>query len=148
MIEEQKVSQPSLEASQQTVEKVMSRLVDTAKVDAVFGQPVERGNATVIPCSEVSVGFGFGFGSGPAGEKANQTGGGAGAGGGARGRPIAAIIVTQDDVRVEPIMDLTKVALAGMTTGTFMLVWLLRLVRGTKGEKGPSISKIKRAIES
>ena len=148
MIEGQKVSQPRLDVAQQTVEKIMSRVVDTAKVDAVFGQPVERGNATIIPCSEISVGFGFGSGSGPADEKGNQGGGGAGAGGGARGRPIAAIVVTQDDVRVEPIMDLTKVALAGMTTGTFMLLWLLRLVRGTKGEKGPSFSKLKKAMKS
>jgi uncharacterized spore protein YtfJ len=148
MIEGQKVSHPRIDLAQQTVEKVLIRVVDTAKVDAVFGQPVERGNATVIPCSEVSVGFGFGLGGGPVDEKGSQSGGGAGAGGNARGRPIAAIVVTQDDVRVEPIMDLTKVALAGMTTGTFMLLWLLRLVRGTKGEKGPSLSKLKKAIES
>ena len=147
MIEEQKASQPRRDFVEQSVEKIMSRLVDTAKVDAVFGQPVERGNAIVIPCSEVSVGFGFGVGGGPVDEKGNQAGGGVGAGGGARGRPIAAIVVTQDGVRVEPIMDLTKVALAGMTTGTFMLIWLLRLVRGTKGEKGPSFSRLKKAIE-
>ncbi len=145
MIEGQ--GQPRLDAAEQSVEKVMSRLFDTARVDAVFGQPVERGNATVITCSEVSVGFGFGSGGGPVNEKGNQVGGGAGAGGGARGRPIAAIVITQDGVRVEPIMDLTKVALAGMTTGAFMLVWLLRLVRGTKREKGPSFSQLKKAIE-
>ena len=69
MIEEQKVSQPSRDSAEQTVEKVMSRLVDTAKVDAVFGHPVERGNATVIPCSEVSVGFGFGFDRGSVGQQ-------------------------------------------------------------------------------
>jgi uncharacterized spore protein YtfJ len=147
MIEGQKASQPGLDVAEHSVENVMGRLFDTAKVDAVFGQPVERGNATVIPCSEVSVGFGFGSGGGPVDEKGNQVGGGVGAGGGARGRPIAAIIVTQDGVRVEPIMDLTKVALAGMTTGTFMLLWLIRLIRGTKGEKGPSFSQLRRAIE-
>ena len=143
MIEGQEVGQ----ARQDLAEKVLTRLMDTAKVDAVFGQPIERGNATVIPCSEVSVGFGFGFGGGPRDEKGYQLGSGAGAGGSASGRPIAAIIVTQDDVRVEPIMDLTKVALAGMTTGAFMLLWLLRLVRGTKADKGPSLSRLRKAIE-
>jgi hypothetical protein len=67
--------------------------------------------------------------------------------GSARGRLVATIIVTQDGVHAEPILDLTKVALAGMTTGTFILVWLLRLVRGSKGEKGPSFSQLKKAIE-
>ena len=148
MIEGQKASPPGRDVAEQSVEKIVGRLIDTARADAVFGQPVERGNATVIPCSEMSVGFGFGSGGGPIDEKGNQVGGGVGAGGGARGRPIAAIVVTQDSVRVEPIMDLTKVALAGMTTGTFMLIWLLRLVRGTKGEKGPSFSQLKKAIES
>jgi uncharacterized spore protein YtfJ len=90
MIEGQ--GQSRLGAAEQSVEKVMSRLFDTAKVDAVFGQPVERGNATVITCSEVSVGFGFGSGGGPVDEKENRVGGGAGAGGSARGRPIAAIV--------------------------------------------------------
>ena len=100
MIEGQKASQPRLDLAESSVEKVVSRLLDTARADAVFGSPVERENATVIPCSEVAVGFGFGFGGSPADEKGNQAGGGAGAGGGASGRPIAAIIVTQDGVRV------------------------------------------------
>jgi uncharacterized spore protein YtfJ len=143
MIEGQQASQHGLNS----VDKVISRLVDTAKVDAVFGQPVERGNTTVIPCSEVTVGLGFGFGGGPYDEKGNQTGGGAGAGGGASGRPIAAIIVTQDEVRVEPIMDITKVALAGLTTGAFMFFGLLRLVRGSRDEKGPSFAQLKKAIQ-
>ena len=147
MIEGQKASQPKLAVAEQSIEKVLGRLVETAKVDAVFGQPVERGNAVVIPCSEVVVGLGFGMGGGPVDERGNQVGGGGGAGGGARGRPVAAVVVTQDDVRVEPIMDITKVALAGMTTGAFMLIWLLRLVRGTRGVKGPSFSQLKKAVE-
>ena len=43
MIEEQKVSQPRRDLAEQTVEKVMSRLVDTAKVDAVFGPQLSVG---------------------------------------------------------------------------------------------------------
>jgi uncharacterized spore protein YtfJ len=145
MIEGQKASR--VDFTEQSVEKFVNRLVDAARADAVFGQPVERGNATVIPCSEVIVGAGFGFGGGPVDEKGNQVGRGGGAGGNMRGRPIAAIVVTEDGVRVEPIMDLTKVALAGMSTGAFMLFWLLRLVRGAKGEKGLSFSRLQKAIE-
>ena len=143
MITEEKAKVPQTDSTEQ----VLGRVVTAARADTIFGQPVERGDTTVIPCSEVAIGLGMGSGSGPVDEKGNQPGGGAGAGGSARGRPIAAIVVTQDDVRVEPIMDLTKVALAGMTTGTFMLLWLLRLVRGTKGKKGPSFSQLKKAIE-
>ena len=144
MIEDQKGTRPT--TTNQTVEQIMSQLVNVARADAVFGQPMERGNAVVIPCSEVSVGLGLGSGSGPIDEKGNSTGGGYGAGGGARGRPIAAIIITQEGARVEPIMDMTKIALAALSTGAFMLFWLGRLGRVTRSDKGPSLKQFKKAI--
>ena len=84
-------------------EQALSKLVITASADAVFGEPVVNGNTTVIPCSEVVLGMGMGSGGGRVDENGNQTGSGSGGGGGARGRPVAAIIITQDGVRVEPI---------------------------------------------
>lgn len=132
-----------------TVEQVLSKMVETARADAVFSQPVERGDSIVIPCSEVSVGLGFGMGMGGGGdqESGQGSGGGGGGGGGSRGRPIAAIVISPQGVRVEPIMDLTKVVLAAFTTGAFMLLWLGRLGRATRGGKGPSFSQLKRSIE-
>jgi uncharacterized spore protein YtfJ len=59
-----------------SVEQTMSRLVNSARVEAVFGPPVERGDITVIPCSEIAVGLGMGSGHGPVDEQGNQTGGG------------------------------------------------------------------------
>jgi uncharacterized spore protein YtfJ len=144
MIEDQKGTRPT--TTNQTVEQIMSQLVNVARADTVFGQPMERGNATVIPCSEVSVGLGLGSGSGPIDEKGNSTGGGYGAGGGARGRPIAAIIITQEGARVEPIMDMTKISLAALSTVAFMLLWLGRLSRATRSDKGPSFKQLKKAI--
>jgi uncharacterized spore protein YtfJ len=144
MIEDQKGTRPT--TTNQTVEQIMSQLVNVARADAVFGQPMERGNAVVIPCSEVSVGLGLGSGSGPIDEKGISTGGGYGAGGSARGRPIAAIIITQEGARVEPIMDMTKIALAALSTGAFMLFWLGRLSRVIRSDKGPSLKQFKKAI--
>jgi uncharacterized spore protein YtfJ len=144
MIEDQKATRPA--NTNQTVEQIMSQLVNVARADAVFGQPMERGNAIVIPCSEVSAGLGMGSGSGPIDEKGNSTGGGYGAGGGARGRPIAAIVITSDGVHVEPIMDMTKIVLAALSTGAFMLFWLGRLSRITGSDKGPSLKQFKRVI--
>ena len=55
--------------------------------------------------------------------------------------------MTKDGVRVEPVLDLTKVVLAAFTTGAFMLFWLGRLTGlGRKG-KGPSFSKLEKAIK-
>ncbi|HLH62455.1 MAG TPA: spore germination protein GerW family protein [Ktedonobacteraceae bacterium] len=144
MIEEQKATRPA--TTNQTIEQALNQLVSAAKADAVFGQPVERGNATVIPCSEVSVGMGLGSGSGPIDEKGNSMGGGYGMGGGANGRPIAAIIITGEDVRVEPIMDMTKVVLAALSTGAFMLFWLGRLSRVDSSGKRASLKQFRKAI--
>lgn len=130
-----------------SVEQVMTQLVANASVNSVFGQPVERDGATVIPCSEIAVGLGLGSGSGPIDERGNSAGSGGGAGGGSRGRPVAVIVMTRDGVRVEPVLDLTKIALASFTTGAFMLFWFGRLFGlGRKG-KGPSFSQLEKAIK-
>jgi len=129
-------------------EQALSKLVITASADAVFGEPVVSGDTTVIPCSEVAIGMGMGSGGGPKDENGNPTGSGSGGGGGARGRPVAAIIITQDGVRVEPIFDITKIVLASLTTGTFILLWIGRLFLMRRSSKMPSISKIRRSIES
>ena len=112
----------------------MEKLFEVAKPGAVFGEPVTAKDHTVITASEVTVGMGFGFGSGggvgpqPAKDKAASEGelqeeredvggigGGGGGGGGASGRPIAVITIGKDGVRVEPVVDATKIALAFFT---------------------------------
>jgi uncharacterized spore protein YtfJ len=144
LIEEQNIAQPATDQ----VEQVLTHMLDVVRVNAVFGQAVERGNTTVIPCSEVIAGLGMGSGSGPFDERGNPAGGGSGGGGGAKARPIAAIIIAQDGVHVEPIMDITKVALATITTGAFVLFWLGRLRRISRPGKDSSFKKLKKAINA
>jgi uncharacterized spore protein YtfJ len=130
-----------------SVEQVLNRLVSNATVDSVFGRPIERDGATIIPCSEIMVGFGMGNGNGPVDERGNLTGQGGGAGGGSQGRPIAVIVMTKEGVRVEPVLDLTKVVLASFTTGAFMLFWFGRLTGLGRKDKGPSFSQLKKAVK-
>ncbi len=144
MITEEKVQAPLVDPTEQA----LSRLVATARADAVFGQPVISGDTTVISCSEIAIGMGMGSGSGPVDEKGNPTGGGSGGGGGARGRPVAAIVITKEGVRVEPIFDLTKIVLASLTTGAFILLWVGRLSLMKRSARGPSLSKLRRSIGS
>ncbi len=144
MITEEKVQAPLVDPTEQA----LSKLVATARADAVFGQPVVSGDTTVISCSEIAIGMGMGSGSGPVDEKGNPTGGGSGGGGGARGRPVAAIVITKEGVRVEPIFDLTKIVLASLTTGAFILLWVGRLSLMKRSARGPSLSKLRRSIGS
>ncbi len=125
------------------------RIFAAAQPGAVYSQPVVSGNYTIITASEVTAGGGFGSGGGfrPAtpraqkqsgeevspSEQTDSGGGGIGGGGGSAGRPVAIISIGPDGVTVKPGFDLTKIALAGITAWTTMLVVLRRARKASKG---------------
>jgi uncharacterized spore protein YtfJ len=113
------------------IELTMDKLLDTGSVDMVYGEPIEHGDTLIIPCSEsltvLGMGAGYGYGTGPArpGEETTEgtgEGGGGGGGGGGRtfARPVAVIVASPEGVRVEPVVDATKIALAALTVFGFM----------------------------
>jgi uncharacterized spore protein YtfJ len=125
------------------VDKLMNRLLDVAEPGKVFSAPVHSGDYTIITASEVSanVGYGYGFGGGsgsapsqqkedaPEGETepgpSGEGGGGGGGGAGATfGRPVAVIVAGPDGVKVTPIVDPTKIALAWFTMFGAMFIAL------------------------
>ena len=117
-----------------TIQTTLDKFLSAADVEAVYGPPVSQGENVVIPAAEVLslVGFGLGSGGGSQGTNENpNTGSGGGGGGGGRVlvRPVAAIIISPDGVRVEPIVDVTKIALAVFTTLGFMVALLTRMRR-------------------
>jgi uncharacterized spore protein YtfJ len=121
--------------------KVLEKVYAAAQPEAVFGEPVRAGNYTVITASEVTAGGGFGWGFGPVIQaqkkqtdeersqpQAQQAGGGGIGGGGSSGRPVAIIIIESDKVTVQPVVDVTKIALAGLAAwGT--IVTIIRRMR-------------------
>lgn len=113
------------------------RLLDTARPEAVFSAPVTAEGRTVIAAAEVLVGAGFGGGggSGPTSEgqsEGENTGMGAGVGGFAQSRPVAVVIIDRDGVRVEPVVDVTKLGIAALTVFGSMFFFLARMLRGSK----------------
>ncbi len=121
------------------VNKTMEALIETANVERVYGQPIEVGDTKIIPTSENLTFMGFGFGSGYGAEQSDEDdestptiGGGGGGGGGGRtlSRRVAVIIASPEGVRVEPVFDRTKIALAAITAAGFMASMLLRMTRG------------------
>lgn len=114
------------------VQETLDKFLDTANVYAVYGEPIEHGETAVIPTAEVLsvMGFGVGYGFSPTIEQDERSrGGGAGGGGGGRvlSRPVAVIVASPEGVRVEPVVDVTKIALAALTAAGFMLGMLLRM---------------------
>lgn len=121
-----------------TVQTTMDTFLSAAHIAAVYGPPLSEGENTVIPAAEVLsiAGFGLGAGSGPEGTGENENRGGGGGGGGGRvlSRPVAAIVISPAGVRVEPIVDVTKIVLATFTTLGFMVATLARM-QNTKSRK-------------
>ena len=126
------------EAAAAIISETMEALIDTADVSHAFGSPIKRGEYTIIPTAEVltAVGFGVGFGSGegPAAEGSDEMAQGMGGGGGGGGRtfsrPVAVVISGPEGVRVEPVVDVTKIGLAALTAAGFMLSTIMRLKSG------------------
>ena len=115
-----------------TLQTTMDKFLSAANIEAVYGAPIREGENVLIPTAEVLsiAGFGLGSGSGPQAAAENEnTGSGAGGGGGGRilSRPVAAIVISPAGVRVEPVLDVTKIALAFFTTLGFMAAMLARM---------------------
>ena len=100
------------------------RILGAGDVSKVYGKPIQKGDATIIPAAEILAigGFGAGGGSG-ADPLTKRRGGGGGGGGGGRvfARSVAVIVATPEGVRVEPVIDITKIALAALTAAGFVV---------------------------
>lgn len=125
------------EAVERTLNESLRRMMDSVRPDGIFGATVERDGVTIIPCAEVWSSFGVGGGSGfgpanqarpaaaeggeaAAGQAMPSGGSGGGGGGGARGRPVAVIVTSEGKTRVLPVVDVTKLMIATMTTVGFV----------------------------
>lgn len=104
-------------------------------LQTVYGPATVQGEMLVIPASETLGGLGVGFGFGaevPADQKPPTQGGGGGGGGYVAARPVAAIIITPRGVRVEPVVDATKLGLAFVAAALGVMTSLLRARRAAR----------------
>lgn len=123
------------------VQDTLGEFLQSASVEAVYGAPIKEGDTLIIPAAEVLTVMGFGVGAGrgkgfsketeseeeQSDEMSEGAGGGGGGGGRVLARPAAVIIATPDGVRVEPVVDVTKIGLAALTAAGFMVGMLLRM---------------------
>lgn len=123
------------------IEDTMDKFIATADVEKVYGKPIKNGETLILPTAEILCAMGFGVGSGSGnqmdGEEKNQSegsfgGGGGGGGGRVLSRPVAVVIASPEGVRVEPVIDPTKIALALLTAAGFMMSMLFRMMRGPR----------------
>jgi len=109
---------------------------ERATVKTVFGEPYQVDGRTIIPVAKVSFGFGFGGGRGDAKDNGAETSGRGGAGGGGGGRvsvrPVAVLEVGADGTKVKPIVDVARLAAAGMMLVAWNVFWITYTVRRCK----------------
>lgn len=106
-------------------DNVIGRALGQSDAETIFGEPVEKGDCTIIPVGRVSSRFGFGGGSGegPAGEGDGPSGGGGGGGGGAIDvQPIGYIEITSTGSRFVAITDTSAVATRAVTMGGIVAI--------------------------
>ena len=94
----------------------------------VYGEPIELDGRKVIPVASVRYAFGMGGGMGPKPEEAEAPGGGGG-GGGMRVRPVALIEVADGKVKVEPIVDVSRLGMMAMAVCAWSVFWIAYTIR-------------------
>jgi len=116
----------------QPIEEMLERL----NVAAVFGAPVKEGGVTLIPVARVAYGFGYGYGAGVSHEPAAEStpvetaeGSGAGGGGGGVARPLGFIRIDANGARYEPMVDPTRVPLAGILMIMWAVFWVAKTIQ-------------------
>ena len=106
------------------LERLASRVGLQAGAQAVFGQPVERGELTVIPVAKLRWGFGGGSGQG-----AEGAGSGEGGGGGVAASPLGFIEIRPSGAVFRRIED--PVAYWPLVLVGSLAAWIL--LRGLRG---------------
>ncbi len=110
------------------VGSILERIRSTARVDLVYGEEKRIGEKTIIPVAAVAYTFGGGAGGGTATPSTNghgeesAIGGGGGGGGSVRVQPVGVLEITEDETRLVPVLDWSRIITTALTV---VGVWLI-----------------------
>ena len=107
-------------------DEILGAARDALTVRRVFGDPIERDGALVIPVARVRGGGGGGGGSGEA-EQRGATGWGGGFG--LDAHPVGVYVIRDGQVSWQPAIDVTRIALRGQIVVIAALLVIRTLVR-------------------
>lgn len=120
--------QESTWTGQNTLSEMLERIRASARVEFVYGKERKVGNKTLIPIAAVAYTFGAGAGGGTGPSSNGQEGGeasmggGGGGGGAVRVQPVGVLEVNEDETRLVPILDWTRIITTGLTVfGVWMV---------------------------
>jgi uncharacterized spore protein YtfJ len=115
-------------------EIIAGAMAGLTRSEAAVGPATSTASHTVVPLTETifygGFGMGLGSGTGRGGENQSMTGsgggGGAGGGGGGHSRTIAVVVMGPDGVKIRPVVDPTKIALAAVGAWASVMIALMR----------------------
>ena len=119
-------------------ENSLKEILGNLGVSSVFGDPVKRGDISIIPVAEMKIGLGSGRGGGGRGKGEDKGGVKSsegddsgecsmnGYGGGGKVTPKGYIKFAGEKVSFEPILDVTKIAFAGIALVAWAIYWITR----------------------
>lgn len=117
------------------MQEMLTGARDAITVRRVYGEPFEKNGVTIVPAASVRGGGGGGSGEGPEGESK-----GTGGGFGMTARPVGAYVIRGDEVRWEPAVDVTRMALMGQAVAVIALLAIRSIVKSRAKAKA-SIAK-------
>ena len=97
-------------------QQILDQANDAITVRRVFGEPIERDGVTVVPVAVVFGGGGGGTGQGPSGES------GWGSGYGVHARPAGVFVIGEGQVKFEPAVDVSRIAITALLLGAFVFL--------------------------
>ncbi len=101
----------------------------------VFGEPVQQGDAIIIPAAKLRGGAGGGEGKGP-----SEQGSGAGSGFGLSARPVGAFVVREGQARWRPAIDVNRIILGGQIVAAIAVLVFGTALRAKRRLPGISSS--------
>ncbi len=107
------------------VNEMLEGAREAINVKRVYGDAIEREGVTIVPAADVR-------GGGGGGGDADNNGGG---GFGLAARPVGVYVVRDGDVRWEPAVDVSRMAVMGMLTGIVALLVLRSVAKAIFGRR-------------
>lgn len=113
------------------VKDILEQARDTLSVRRVFGDPIEREGLVIVPVASVRGGAGAGSGDAPTGEGPTGRGGGWGA----IARPAGVYVISGNDVRWQPAVDVNRI-IVGAQIAFIVSLLVLRSVLRVRRRRG------------
>jgi uncharacterized spore protein YtfJ len=101
------------------IQELLAQAKDAITVKRVYGEPLEKDGAMIVPVAAVRGGGGGGSGEGRPGE-----GSGSGSGFGLTARPVGVYVVKDGQVSWQPAFDVNRVILGGQITAVALFLML------------------------